>query len=272
MSQAEKRSPGGGLRIVQLEHQFESAAVEPHAHAQECELVYLRQGLAELTIDGRQFSARSGALIAVDADVTHGGTYAASDRSGKLERYVLRLADVPDGHLVPEGCGAVVQPDLGSILTALFQLLEREYLARERGWETVCADVLDVLLTLIARTAVPFEPAPAPASQAQALAGEILAYLHVHYCENISLQSVADHFYISPYYLSHLMKKHLQVPLMQYVIHLRISEARALLRDTDYPVKQIAQMVGYQNFNYFLNVFKKMTGMSPGDCRTASRG
>ena len=44
---------------------------------------------------------------------------------------------------------------------------------------------------------------------------------------------------------------------MQYVIQLRISEAQMLLRDTDYSVRQVAKMTGYQNFNYFLNVFKK---------------
>ena len=84
----------------------------------------------------------------------------------------------------------------------------------------------------------------------------ILSYLHTHYCENITLQSVADHFYISHYYLSHLVKKHLGVPMMQYVMQLRISEAQTLLRDTDYTIRQIAQMVGYDNLNYFSQVFK----------------
>ena len=56
--------------------------------------------------------------------------------------------------------------------------------------------------------------------------------------------------------------------MMQYVIQLRISEAQILLRDTDYSVRQIAKMTGYQNFNYFLNVFKKKTGTTPNAYRS----
>ena len=39
--------------------------------------------------------------------------------------------------------------------------------------------------------------------------------------------------------------------MMQYVIQLRISEAQMLLRDTDYSVRQVAKMTGYQNFQLF---------------------
>lgn len=262
--------------IQSLLHEFQGAELEPHIHDDRCELIYLRQGVASLKIDGREVNARSGALIIIGAGAEHYGTYSASDRSGKLERYVLGLTglNLPGlraGQLLPDGSSPVVRLDMTNILTSMFQLIEREYLAQDNGWETVCMGVLDALFALIARGAAPAESAPQQLTQAQALANDILAYLRVHYCENISLQSVADHFYISPYYLSHLMKKQLQIPLMQYVIHLRISEAQVLLRDTDYPVKQIAQMVGYQNFNYFLNVFKKATGVSPGECRARSR-
>lgn len=265
-----------GTAIQSLLHEFQGAELEAHTHEERCELIYLRQGIASLRIDGEEVSARSGALIVIGAGTEHSGTYSASDRSGKLERYVLGLSGIQlpglrAGQLLPEGSSPVVRLDMTNILTAMFQLIEREYLAREAGWETVCMGTLDALFSLLARGAAPAEPAPQQLTQAQVLANNILAYLRVHYCENISLQSVADHFYISPYYLSHLMKKQLQIPLMQYVIHLRISEAQVLLRDTDYPVKQIAQMVGYQNFNYFLNVFKRTTGASPGECRARSR-
>ena len=162
-----------------------------------------------------------------------------------------------------------MQLDASNILTAMFQLLEQELLVCEPGWETVCRGVLDALLTLLVRGAAPVSELAQP--EGSALAADILAYLHTRYCENINLQSVADHFYISHYYLSHLMKKYLAVPMMQYVIHLRISEAQTLLLDTTYPIRQIAQMVGYPNPNYFSNVFRKITGVSPNEYRNRSR-
>ncbi len=259
--------PEPEYRLRRLTHKFEYDQFTDSVHPACLEIIYLRQGMAAIEVDGLHLNARGGALIIISPDAPHSGRYAASDRSGKFERYTIELENLPVSRLLPAGCSPVVQLDISNILTAMFQLLEREYLVRDAEWETVCNGILTALFTLIRRSAAPAaEPVPT-----QTLAADILAYLHAHYCENISLQSVADHFYISHYYLSHLMKKHLNIPLMQYVIHLRISEAQTLLRDTDYPIRQIAQMVGYPNINYFSNVFKKTTGSAPGEYRARGR-
>ncbi len=262
------------MEIARLTHEFQPHISYTCTHGDRMEIIYLRQGIVSMEIGELTVDARSGAVIIIPANTPHSGTYAASDRSGKFERYTLELVGVcrpglPEGHLLAAGLNPVVQLDIPHILTAMFQLIEQEFLAREPEWEAVCGSTLSALCTMIVRSAVPCSRQPPP--QAQTLAAEILAYLHTHYCENITLQSVADHFYISHYYLSHLMKKHLNISLMQYVLRLRISEAQTLLRDTDYPIRQIAQMVGYQSLNYFSSVFRKTTGISPGECRARSR-
>lgn len=256
------------VRICELRHEFQDKDIPPHSHNDCCELVYLQKGIANLYIGEQAVQAQSGALLVYGMDVLHSGSYRASERSGKTERFVLELQGIlldglPGGQLLPPGFHPIVNLDMPGILTSMFQLIEREYLAQEDGWETVCLHVLDALFLLIRRGGQPGQPIPQAMTQVQQLADNILAYVHTHYCEKISLQSVADYFYISPYYLSHLLREQRNLSLTQYVIHLRISEAQMLLRDTDYPIRQIAQMTGYQNFNYFLNVFKKKTGTTP---------
>lgn len=270
----ENERRASGIQIAGLDHDFQPNAFSAHTHGDELEVIYLRQGVVSMEVDGVRFDARSGAVVVIPANTLHSATYAVSDRSGKFDRYALKLRHVqrpglPPGRLLEEGYSPVVQLDASNILTAMFQLLEQELLVCEPGWETVCRGVLDALLTLLARGAAPVSELSQP--EGSALAADILAYLHTRYCENITLQSVADHFYISHYYLSHLMKKYLAVPMMQYVIHLRISEAQTLLLDTSYPIRQIAQMVGYPNPNYFSNVFRKITGVSPNEYRNRSR-
>ena len=76
-----------GTAIQSLLHEFQGAELESHIHEERCELIYLRQGIASLRIDGEEVSARSGALIVIGAGTEHSGTYSASDRSGKLERF-----------------------------------------------------------------------------------------------------------------------------------------------------------------------------------------
>ncbi len=270
----ENENGASGIQIAKLDHDFQPNAFSAHTHGDELEIIYLRQGVVSMEVDGIRFDARSGAVVVIPANALHSGTYAVSDRSGKFDRYALKLRHVQKpglspGRLLEDGYSPVVQLDASNILTAMFQLLEQELLVCEPGWETVCRGVLDALLTLLVRGAAPVSELAQP--EGSALAADILAYLHTRYCENINLQSVADHFYISHYYLSHLMKKYLAVPMMQYVIHLRISEAQTLLLDTTYPIRQIAQMVGYPNPNYFSNVFRKITGVSPNEYRNRSR-
>ena len=52
-----------GTAIQSLLHEFQGAELESHIHEERCELIYLRQGIASLQIDGEEVSARSGALI-----------------------------------------------------------------------------------------------------------------------------------------------------------------------------------------------------------------
>jgi len=56
---------------------------------------------------------------------------------------------------------------------------------------------------------------------------------------------------------------------MAMVARLRLERARHLLRETDEPVKSIAQRVGYANQFAFSTAFKRVTGLSPQGCRDA---
>jgi two-component system response regulator YesN len=54
----------------------------------------------------------------------------------------------------------------------------------------------------------------------------------------------------------------------EYLIHLRLSKAKELLKSTNYKNSQIAQEIGYNDSHYFSYIFKKNTGMTPSEYRT----
>jgi AraC family transcriptional regulator len=56
-----------------------------------------------------------------------------------------------------------------------------------------------------------------------------------------------------------------------YLANLRLERARKLLVDTQYPVSEIAAMVGYQSQSHFTKIFKSVTGMTPRVFRDATR-
>lgn len=92
---------------------------------------------------------------------------------------------------------------------------------------------------------------------------EITNYVNQHYFENITLTSISEHFYISPYYFSRTFKKVIGFTFIDYLNSVRIKEAQRLLKETDLHITKIADAVGYNNTTHFRRVFKEITGLAP---------
>lgn len=93
-------------------------------------------------------------------------------------------------------------------------------------------------------------------------------YIQEHYAEEISLNDLADHIGMNSMYLSWLFKKEMGINFSAYLTKVRIEKAMELLKQGEYKIYEISQMVGYQTVQYFSTVFKKETGKSPKDfCR-----
>jgi two-component system response regulator YesN len=95
----------------------------------------------------------------------------------------------------------------------------------------------------------------------------IRAYIDEHFRENISLKGIAARFYINPVYLGQLFKKTYGVYFNEYVLRLRVEEAKRLLRQTDLRIYEIAELVGFSNADYFVTQFEKLERMTPTEYR-----
>lgn len=92
-----------------------------------------------------------------------------------------------------------------------------------------------------------------------------LDYIKVHYCEDISLHDVAEKVFLSESYLSRSIKKTTGVTFVDYIVTLRMERAMGLLKKPNVKVSDVALQVGYSDYRYFSNLFKKYTGYSPSD-------
>ena len=85
-------------------------------------------------------------------------------------------------------------------------------------------------------------------------------YINDHYNENISLTDVANAIHISKNYLCDLFKKEMNVTFIDYVTNLRIEKAKYLLSHSDKKMYEISEEVGYNDYAYFSQIFKRHTG------------
>ncbi len=96
---------------------------------------------------------------------------------------------------------------------------------------------------------------------------KIKAYIEAHYNENISLKSIASVFYMNPVYLGQLFKKTYGLHFNEFLLHIRIGEAKKLLRQTDCRIYEIAEKVGFGSADYFVTRFEKLENMTPTEYR-----
>ncbi|MBQ4465731.1 MAG: substrate-binding domain-containing protein [Oscillospiraceae bacterium] len=83
-----------------------------------------------------------------------------------------------------------------------------------------------------------------------------------------SQEHIARAMQISVSYFRRIYKQHFGVPFHSDLIHLRMSHAMKLLRQTDMNVKVIAEQCGYPNMYHFMTAFKKETGLTTTEFRT----
>lgn len=89
----------------------------------------------------------------------------------------------------------------------------------------------------------------------------LLAYINQHYMQPLTLDYLAEFSNISKYHLCRLFQKHLGFSPNEYLIQVRIENAKSLLHNTNIPASKIAPMVGIHDENYFYRLFKSRTGV-----------
>lgn len=97
----------------------------------------------------------------------------------------------------------------------------------------------------------------------------MLHYIDSHYQEEISLRSISLAFNVNTAYLGRIFKDATGQSFSNYLNMLRIDKAKNLLLQTNSSIQEISSRVGYNSTNYFVNVFKKVTGMFPLQYRSS---
>jgi two-component system response regulator YesN len=100
---------------------------------------------------------------------------------------------------------------------------------------------------------------------------KILDYIHTNYKRaDLSLNLIAEKFDFSVSYLSRLFKEQMECNFLEYLIGIRVKAAQELLINTNMKINEIAEEVGYTNSYSFNRIFKKQTGMTPGEYKEHS--
>lgn len=96
-----------------------------------------------------------------------------------------------------------------------------------------------------------------------------LQYIRTHYHDfDLSLEKVAAVVYLNPVYFSQLFKQKTGSGFKEYVIQLRLEQAKQLLQNPKLKLADVAERIGYQDIRHFSQLFRKRYGETPSEFRS----
>ncbi len=237
-----------------------------HNHKDRFELLFIRNGSGSYIVDDEIYDVEAGNLIVCNAGVLHDEVPQYNHELSMLSIAIdqLKLPELPENHLISDDIIPVLKVEKHFVLIdAIFQTLF-DSLAFE-GEEHAEANqyLVQALLALLVQAFKEHGETNPEYKKKNPLLTEIRHYINDNYSEDLSLQKISDHFYISPSYLSHLFKEKMGFSPMHYVIRRRIGEAQSLLIMSKKSITEIASTVGFDNLSHFNVQFKKYVGLSP---------
>ena len=92
--------------------------------------------------------------------------------------------------------------------------------------------------------------------------GRIKKYIAAHLTERITLKEIADEVHLAPHYCCALFSKHEGMGIVDFILNRRIELAKSLIIADNLNLSEIAEHVGFSDYNYFSRIFKKVTGVT----------
>ena len=96
-------------------------------------------------------------------------------------------------------------------------------------------------------------------------------YIDKNYQEDINLNKISNYVSLSKNYFCNIFKKETGITIWDYLIRIRMEEAKKMLLETEQKTYEISELVGYDDPSYFGRLFKKYTGFTPIEFRDSSR-
>lgn len=149
-------------------------------------------------------------------------------------------------------------------ITLRLEELVRESYSNEYGSSLMADGILLQFLVELNRIALQSDVDDAK-SESSPLVVRVLSYINEHYQEELTLEGIASHFYVSKYHLSHEFRGAAGCGVYRYIILKRLLVARQMLMNGRAPVEVCADC-GFRDYTNFYRAFKSEYGVSPREC------
>lgn len=238
----------------------------PHAHAETVELVLVTQGEGIFYVDGGNVPVSKGKMVVYNSGIVHEERFQDEDHLSCFSCSIsgLRMEGMRANTLIPDDVYPCFDTnDRFEEIRDIIEYMLLEYAHPLAHSARTAEYFLLALLSLVLDVIALPQADPPVQTRESLLCKHVKQYIDQHYCEELTLQCIADAVSISVSRLSHIFKEKIGYSPLQYVLSRRIGEAQTLLETTDLSVTDIGIKVGFSNPSYFNVMFNKKCHMTP---------
>lgn len=234
------------------------------------EIYYFISGQVEYRVEGRTYQLQPGDLLLISPWEFHQAVVTAGTPYERRVLWIDRsyLAQFNEEKTDLTACftssaANLLRPTKAqqNTIVTLLELLRRENKSEDFGSRFYAQGIFLQLMVEINRMAQQARQQKEPIKSGE-LTGRVIAYISAHYQEPLTLQSLADVFFVSKYYLSHEFSRTAGTSVYRYVLLRRLFAAREMIL-AGFSPGEASQQCGFRDYANFYRIFKAEYGVTP---------
>ena len=230
------------------------------------EIMYLKSGSVKYYINFEEYDLSAGDIVFVFPEAIHAHEASEPDTENRIIILPIDIPFMKDifQNMIP-AC-PVLKGAVTEELDDLFEAALKASMVQSAHSQLVALGYAQIFVGKL----LDMMELQDAKSRPDSLEKRLIEYCAAHYCEDITLSSVASQFGYSPAYLSHVFAQKFKVGFVKFLNTLRIEEAKKMLRGND-AITEIAYACGYTGIRNFNRVFKETVGKTPKEYRESKK-
>lgn len=239
------------------------------------EMYLFLSGDVDYVIESRHYHVMPGDILLISPDELHqpmfGGERQAYERivlwidKAYLNQYTtigFPLSRCFDRAAAAHTNLVRTDPEKLALLKGLLEHARQEQESKEFGGALIADTLLIQVLVVLNRMAERGSESAEIKDKSGTVISQVLAYINEHYHENLSLDCLANRFFISKYHLSREFNRLVGTSVYRYIIQKRLVMAKQMLGQ-DIPSSEVYQHCGFGDYSNFYRAFKSEYRISP---------
>ena len=236
----------------------------PHWH-EHIELHYVREGKTLLHLNQKEIWAEKGNLVIANSNDLHAGYCDGSHMEVLVMIFEMEAfsKELSDKNVIFQ---SLIEKD--KVIDNIMSEIYREYSSQRIGYRLVCkGELLRLIAHLVREYTVEFltgRESDRRKKQLERL-NLVLDYIQSNYTRQIGNGELAGILHLSEDRFNHLFKESMGMAPLQYINEVRLKKAMNLLKKKEGNVAEVADSVGFSDYNHFGRQFRRYYGCTPSE-------